>query len=71
MAVTPDARDLELFVSCRSCGWPIASGIRMRAGELAKAELPPREHRCPRCGSAFAYAREDYAHLGQLRPREA
>lgn len=62
MPYSPTALDEELFVHCKSCGFPIASGIRMRCGALEDVEVSPREHRCPRCGALHAYAREDYAH---------
>ena len=61
MTVSPNARDEELFVTCKSCGFPVATGLRMRAGALESAPVEPREHRCPRCGAAHAYRSEDYA----------
>ena len=62
MTVSPNARDLELFVACKSCGFPVATGLRMRAEELEGARLPPRAHRCPRCGASHLYAGEDLTH---------
>lgn len=62
MGVVPAARDEELFVNCKTCEFPVASGIRMPPEELEDAALGPREHRCPRCGSAHAYERRDYFH---------
>lgn len=66
MAVSPYARDEELFVRCRSCGWPVASGVRRRAGALARAAPGPREHRCPRCGAAHVYGPDEYGYLEDL-----
>lgn len=64
MALSPFARDEELFVRCKSCGFAVATGIRARASEVARTEIHPREHRCPRCGAAHPYADEDYRHRG-------
>ncbi len=60
MAVTSTARDEELFVLCKTCGFPVASGLRLPVAELEAAELAPREHRCPRCGNAHVYDKPDY-----------
>jgi predicted RNA-binding Zn-ribbon protein involved in translation (DUF1610 family) len=60
--VGPEARDLELYVICKSCGFPLATGIRMTPAELRATRLEDREHRCPRCGHAAVYRAEDYAH---------
>ena len=62
MTVAPDARDQELFVTCKSCGFPVATGVRVRASDLPSARLPEREYRCPRCGQAHVYGRGDYGH---------
>ena len=34
MAVTSTARDEELFVRCKTCGFPVAAGLRLPVGEL-------------------------------------
>jgi hypothetical protein len=62
MASSPTARDEELFVTCKSCGFPIATGLRRRASELEAPRVEPRGHRCPRCGAAHVYEAADYAH---------
>jgi uncharacterized C2H2 Zn-finger protein len=61
---TPVARDEELFVTCKTCGFLVATGMRVRASELETADLPAHEHRCPRCGAAHAYEKEDYVYGG-------
>jgi uncharacterized C2H2 Zn-finger protein len=61
---TPVGRDEELFVSCKTCGFLIATGLRAPATSLEEADLPARRHRCPRCGAAHPYAREDYRYRG-------
>jgi hypothetical protein len=63
MAVTTTVRDEELFVRCRTCGFPVAAGLRLPAGELEVAEIAPRAHRCPRCGHGHVYDKPDYFHL--------
>jgi uncharacterized C2H2 Zn-finger protein len=59
MAVTT-ARDEELFVRCKTCGFPVASGMRLPVSDLEAAAIEPREHRCPRCGAAHVYEKTDY-----------
>jgi predicted RNA-binding Zn-ribbon protein involved in translation (DUF1610 family) len=60
----PAGRDEELFVTCKTCGFVVATGLRARAGDLEQAELPERAHRCPRCGSAHVYGKGDYRYGG-------
>ena len=62
MGVAPAARDAELFVTCKSCAFPVATGLRRPASELVETRLPSREHRCPRCGKAHVYRPEDYGY---------
>jgi hypothetical protein len=62
MARSAIARDEELYVTCKTCGFPVATGLRARADRLPSTQIHPREHRCPRCGQAHTYSREDYAH---------
>lgn len=64
MALSPYARDLELFVRCKSCGFALATGLRRRPDEP-----PPetaRAHRCPRCGATRSYGSADYGRRDQL-----
>ncbi|MFN2432334.1 MAG: hypothetical protein ABR599_05870 [Gemmatimonadota bacterium] len=70
MAVSPFARDLELFVRCKSCGFPVATGLRRRPGEADAGAEQAREHRCPRCGENRPYAAGDYARLDEMRDQE-
>jgi hypothetical protein len=62
MAATPLAHDEELFVRCKTCGFPVATGLRLPPGALETADLPPDAHRCPRCGHAHEYTRGDHVH---------
>jgi uncharacterized C2H2 Zn-finger protein len=72
MTVPPEARDRELFVRCRTCGFSIATGVR--AGRVGARAVQPdgqtdpagdaggrRRHRCPRCGAEHAYGGGDYS----------
>ena len=72
MTVPPEARDRELFVRCRTCGFSIATGIRAGRGGVASGPGngqanaagnggERREHRCPRCGAEHAYDGGDYS----------
>ncbi|HEY7530327.1 MAG TPA: hypothetical protein VIC56_06595 [Gemmatimonadota bacterium] len=61
MTVPAEARDRELFVRCRTCGFPVATGIRAGRDVPAAADPDLREHRCPRCGAEHAYGGDDYS----------
>lgn len=62
MTIPPEARDRELFVRCRTCGFPIATGVRAGRDDPGAPEGgSTREHRCPRCGAEHEYAGGDYA----------
>ena len=63
MAATSIAQDEELFVRCKTCGFPVATGVRLPAGALEIADLATRAHRCPRCGHAHVYEKADHFHL--------
>ncbi|MBA2565525.1 MAG: hypothetical protein H0V09_08910 [Gemmatimonadetes bacterium] len=58
---SPNARDQELFVNCKACGFALATGLRAHppAGDVPAAGM--RGHRCPRCGRIAAYAPEEYS----------
>ncbi|HEY7460712.1 MAG TPA: hypothetical protein VIC59_02395 [Gemmatimonadota bacterium] len=60
----PIATDEELFVRCKTCGFPVATGLRVAPGDLETIEIAPRAHRCPRCGSAHVYEKRDYFYRG-------
>ena len=60
--VSPYARDLELYVDCRTCGFPVATGIRRPPGAAPQPDGERREHRCPRCGSLHVYEPAEYRH---------
>ena len=62
MTIPPEARDRELYVRCRTCGFSIATGVRAERDDPGVPEGgSTREHRCPRCGAEHGYAGGDYA----------
>jgi hypothetical protein len=68
MTGRPIATDEELFVRCKTCGFPVATGLRLTPGDLETLETAPRAHRCPRCGIAHMYQKGDLFYRG---PAEA
>lgn len=54
--------DQEIFVTCRSCGWEAATGIRRT--EEGLDERPPGERAivCHRCGESHVYDSGDFFH---------
>jgi hypothetical protein len=62
MAVTSVAHDEELFVRCKTCRFPVATGLRIPRGALETADLAPSAHRCPRCGQAHVYTKADHVY---------
>jgi hypothetical protein len=60
MSATSVAHDEELFVRCKTCGFPVATGVRLAVSALDVADLAPRAHRCPRCGNAHVYEKADH-----------
>jgi DNA-directed RNA polymerase subunit RPC12/RpoP len=50
-----------LCVTCRRCGRPFDTGLRMDERSFRRGTLAANYHTCPHCGAREAYAKADYA----------
>jgi DNA-directed RNA polymerase subunit RPC12/RpoP len=49
-----------LWVTCRRCGRPFDSGLRMDERSFQRGTLAANYHACPHCGARELYRKADY-----------
>lgn len=62
---TRRAGKLALWVTCRACGVPFDTRLRLDRASFERGTLAANYHACPRCGIRETYRKADH------EPREA